>query len=177
MIDTAFYQQCAPTVAPATMEAVVRVESNGDPLALYINGLGSVQVTSIAAGAALARQAIAAGYTVDIGLTGLNSRTLDNFHVSIEDAFDRCTNLSIGGALLTKNYLAAVERYGGGEMALEAALSVYNTGDFERGRVNGYLAKYFRSTKLAPRKQPAQTPYTVASLTYTIHTYTTEVAR
>jgi len=167
MIDTAFSFQCAPTVAPATIEAIVRVESNGDPLALYINGLGAVHVTSVAAAVALAREAIAAGYTVDIGLMGLNTRTLQRFHVSIEDAFDRCTNLSIGGTVLTRNYLAAVKRYGPGQMALEAALSAYNTGDFWRGRENGYLAKYFGSTKMPTRKRAPLNPYSVASITYT----------
>jgi type IV secretion system protein VirB1 len=179
MIDPAFSLQCAPTVAPATIEAIVRVESRGDPLALYINGdgIGAIHVTSIDAAVAIARQAVAAGYTVDIGLMGLNTRTLQQFHVSIEDAFDRCTNLRIGGAVLTRDYLVAVERYGRGEMALEAALSAYNTGDFERGRGNGYLAKYFNSTKHPPGKRPGPNPYTVASLTYTFHTYTTEVSR
>lgn len=166
MIDTAFYHQCAPTVAPATMEAIVHVESNGNPLALYINGIGTVHVTSVAAGAALVRQAIAAGYTVDIGLTGLNSRTLEKYRVSIEAAFDRCTNLSIGGAVLTENYLAAIKRYGPGQMALEAALSAYNTGDFWRGRENGYLAKYFSSPKLPTARRTDRSPYTVASLTF-----------
>ena len=167
MIDTAFSLQCAPTVAPATIEAIVRVESNGDPLALYINGLGAVHVTSVDAAVALARQAIAAGYTVDIGLMGLNTRTLQQFHVSIQDAFDRCTNLSIGGAVLTRNYRAEVKRYGPGEMALEAALSAYNTGDFWRGRENGYLARYFGSAKVPARKRARPNPYSVASITYT----------
>ena len=172
MIDVAVYLPCAPTVAPATMEVVVRVESNGDPLALYINGLGAIHVTSVDAGAALVRRAILAGHTVDIGLTGLNSRTLEKFHVSIEAAFDRCTNLRIGGSVLTENYLAAVKRYGPGEMALEAALSAYNTGDFWRGRENGYLARYFVLIKRPGRKLLPSSPHSVASITYTI-----EVAR
>jgi type IV secretion system protein VirB1 len=172
MIDTAFYLQCAPTVAPSTMEAVVRVESNGDPLALYINGLGAIHVTSIAAGAARVRQAIAAGYTVDIGLTGLNSRTLDKYHVPIEAAFDRCTNVGIGAAVLTENYVAAVKRYGPGQIAIEAALSAYNTGDFWRGRENGYLAGYFGLIKVPGRKRVPPSPYSVASIAYT-----TEVAQ
>lgn len=179
MIDIAFIAQCAPNVAPTTIEAVVRVESHGDPLALYINGdgIGAIHVTSIDAAVALVHQAVAAGYTVDIGLMGLNTRTLQQFHVSIEYAFDPCTNLRTGDAVLTRNYLAAVKRYGRGEIALEAALSAYNTGDFERGRGNGYLAKYFSSTKLPSGKRHAPNPYTVASLTYTIHTYTTEFSR
>lgn len=30
---------CAPNVAPATLEAVIRVESGGNPLAINVNGL------------------------------------------------------------------------------------------------------------------------------------------
>jgi type IV secretion system protein VirB1 len=148
------------------MEAVVRVESSGNPLALNINGLGAVRVPSVAAGAAIARAAIAAGYTVDIGLAGVNSRTLAKFHVSIEAAFDGCTNLRIGGAVLTANYLAATKLYGPGQVALQAALSAYNTGDFSRGRDNGYLARYFRPPPRPTRNRVKPTPYTVASITH-----------
>jgi type IV secretion system protein VirB1 len=34
---------CAANIAPATLEAVIRVESRGDPLLLHVNGLGAVQ--------------------------------------------------------------------------------------------------------------------------------------
>lgn len=156
MIDTAFYLQCAPTVAPQTMTAVVRIESNGDPLALYINGPGGIHATSGAA-----------GYTVDIGLAGLNSRTLKQLHVSMEAAFDPCTNVGAGATVLTQNYLAAIKRYGPGQMALEAALSAYNTGDFWRGRENGYVARYFGLNKRPARKPLLLSPYSIASITYT----------
>lgn len=176
MIDPAFSLQCDPTVAPATIEAVVRVESGGDPLALYINGIGGAHATSVVAAAALVERAVAAGYTVDIGLMGLNTRTLQSFHVSIADAFDRCTNVRIGGAVLTRNYLAAVNRYGPGEIALEAALSAYNTGDFWLGRENGYLARYFGLAKAPAHKRvPSTQPSTFYWITSI--TYTTEVLR
>lgn len=169
MIDTALAVHCAPDVAPTTIEAIIRVESYGDPLALSINGdgVGAIHVTNIDTGVALARRAVVAGYTVDIGLMGINTRTLERFHVSIEDAFDPCTNVRIGAAVLTQNYLAAIRRYRQGEMALEAALSAYNTGDFERGRRNGYLARYFRLIKVPARKRAPPGPYSAATITYT----------
>lgn len=53
-----------------------------------------------------------------------------------------CTNIAAGGAILAADYGRAVQRYGEGQPALQAALSAYNTGTFDHGFINGYLARY-----------------------------------
>jgi len=58
---------CAVNIAPTTLEAVIQVESRGDPLLLYVNGLGAAQPRHAAdakEAAALARAYIAQGYPV-----------------------------------------------------------------------------------------------------------------
>jgi type IV secretion system protein VirB1 len=44
---------------------------------------------------AIVRRYVAAGYSVDIGLGQINSRNLAHLGVSIEQAFEPCTNLGL----------------------------------------------------------------------------------
>ena len=69
---------CALNVAPVTLEAVIGVESGGNPLALNVNGLAGPQPRAGTPdeAATIARRYIAAGYSVDIGLMQINSRNL-----------------------------------------------------------------------------------------------------
>lgn len=120
------------------------MESKGNPLALNVNGTTlSRQPRDAADAAALARQYIAAGYTVDMGLMQVNSANLPKLGYSVEDMFDTCKNLRAGSTVLTNFYTLARARYPDEQSALRAALSAYNTGSFTRGFSNGYVARYF----------------------------------
>ena len=158
---------CALHVAPQTIQAVIQVESHGHELALHVNGVElDRQPVTLAEAIATARSAIAQGYTVDLGLMQVNSRNLDRLGYSIEQIFDPCINLRAGSAILFADYAAAVRVYGEGQTALRAALSAYNSGDFERGFRNGYVARYYASshalvahpTRAFPRKALAADP-------------------
>jgi type IV secretion system protein VirB1 len=136
---------CAANVAPATLEAVIVAESRGDPLALYVNGLAT-QPRPPAYAAEAARVAevyIAEGYTVDLGLMQVDNRNLQALGYSVAQVLDPCTNIRAGGMILTADYAAAARTLGPGQRALQAAISAYNTGDFERGFTNGYVARYY----------------------------------
>jgi type IV secretion system protein VirB1 len=139
---------CAANIAPATLEAVIQVESRGDPLLLHVNGLGAArprQPLNAKEAALLARRYIAQGYSVDLGLMQVNSRNLAALGYTVEQLLDDpCTNIRAGAAVLTAGYAAAVRTQGDGQPALQDALSAYNTGDFHRGFANGYVARYYR---------------------------------
>ena len=136
---------CAPNIAPATLEAVVSVESGGNPLALNVNGLGVQPLSAHNAqeAAAIATSFIARGYSVDLGLMQVNSRNLAALGLTVEQVFDPCTNIRSGAAILTADYAEAARTRGEGQPALKAALSAYNTGDFYGGFANGYVARYY----------------------------------
>ena len=136
---------CALNVAPVTLEAVISVESGGNPLALNVNHLEGRQphASTPDEAAKLAQQYIDAGYSVDIGLMQINSRNLSGLGYTVEQAFDPCTNIRGGATILTADYLKASQRFTPGQPALQAALSAYNTGTFWRGFENGYVAKYY----------------------------------
>jgi type IV secretion system protein VirB1 len=136
---------CAPNVAPVTLQAIIEVESGGNPLALNINGI-RVQPTAARdarEAAQVAERYIARGYSVDIGLMQVNSRNLAALGTTVERALDPCTNIRAAATVLTAEYAEAARTRGDGQPALQAALSAYNTGDFYRGFANGYVARYY----------------------------------
>ncbi len=136
---------CAVNVAPVTLEAIIRVESGGNPLALNVNRLPGPQPRPATLGEAvsLAQRYIAQGYSVDLGLMQVNSRNLAALGDTIEQVLDPCANVRAGATILTANYAEAVRGRREGQGALQAALSAYNTGSFYRGFANGYVAKYY----------------------------------
>ena len=142
---------CAPTVHPYTMRQVVLVESHGNPLSVNVNGLPAINQPhplTTAEAVSAAHHWIKLGYRVDLGLTQITDSNLPNLHLTIEQILGSsddvmCANIAAGGMILSESYGRAVERMGQGQPALQAALSAYNTGTFERGFANGYVAKYF----------------------------------
>jgi type IV secretion system protein VirB1 len=137
----ALASQCAPTVAPGTVLAIVQTESSGNPFALNVNGgRQPARQTSAADAAATARQYVAAGYSVDLGLGQINSRNMRWLGLTWDTVFDPCTNVAALGRVLTANYYA-VKAGRDPQTALRVALSMYNTGSQTRGFRNGYVAK------------------------------------
>ena len=135
---------CAVNVAPVTMAAVIQVE-HGSPVAINVNHLTGPQprAATVQEAVDIARRYIAAGYTVDMGWSQLNSANLVPFGMTVEDAYDECKNIAAGGAVLSAFYARAVQRFGEGQRALQSALSGYNTGSLLAGFTNGYVGKYY----------------------------------
>ena len=156
VLDTALIEHCAPSVAPATILKIIKTESGGDVYALHVNGYGRLPSSGPAAARRNAQIAIDAGYSVDIGLMQINSQHLKRFHLSVTQAFEPCTNLKIGSMLLTASYLDAARIFGPGQGALQHALSAYNTGNFERGLDNGYVAQYYIARRGSARRRGAR---------------------
>ena len=141
--------QCAPTVAPQTVVAIVQTESHGRPFALNVNGVTqpSAQADATSA-AATAKRYIAAGYSVDLGLGQINSRNMRWLGLTWETVFDPCTNIAALGRLLTQNYNTASAGRDP-QTALRVALSLYNTGSSSRGFRNGYVTKVVGNAGIA----------------------------
>lgn len=136
-------QQCAPNVAPTTMLAIIKVESRGNPLAINVNGQKRLarQPASLNEAISWADWLISRGYSVDMGLTQVNSQHLKRLGLSAQTVFDPCLNVAAGGRILTENYTDASRKFGSGQAALRAAISAYNTGNHTTGLSNGYVRK------------------------------------
>ncbi|APA90303.2 lytic transglycosylase domain-containing protein (plasmid) [Paraburkholderia sprentiae WSM5005] len=154
---TAMMQRCAPNVHPTTLSAIVKTESSGRMYVLLDNGpanlpfsvrktmLRTIYPESATEAASIARDLISRGHLVDMGLTQLNNRNLAGLGLSVEQALDPCTNLWAGSTILSNFYANASKQYRDQQSALLAAISAYNTGDFERGFNNGYVKTVIRN--------------------------------
>lgn len=156
--------QCAPTVAPETMSAIVIAESKGDPLRIGVNGGPTLmrQPRTKAEAIATARDLLARGANFDMGLAQINSANLPRLGVSVDQMFDPCQNLAAGARILAENYTRA--RDGGLHDPLRAAISAYNTGSFTRGFRNGYVSRVEASASAWPLQAGALGPDQVGEI-------------
>jgi type IV secretion system protein VirB1 len=145
----ALASQCAPSVAPETVLAIIQTESSGEPFALNVNGgRQPARQANAADAAATARRYVAAGYSVDLGLGQINSRNMRWLGLTWETVFDPCTNVAALARVLTTNY-NAVSAGRDPQTARRVALSMYNTGSQTRGFRNGYVAKVVSNAGVA----------------------------
>ncbi len=152
--------QCAPAVATPTMMAIVRVESSGNPLAMNVNGSQHLarQPASKTQAIDWATWLITHGYSVDLGLAQVNSRNLQRLGVAADQMFEPCDNLKAGARILSENYTGAAQKFGPGHLALNAAISAYNTGNYRNGFTNGYVAKVAAAATMSDADVPPLVP-------------------
>lgn len=148
----ALASQCAPSVHPATLAAIVAQESGFDRLAIGVNGRPAISVDADNTAEAIERASalIAAGRSIDLGLGQINSANLDWLGLSVADAFDACKNLAAAARVLSGNYARYRPESRTDQEALDRALSAYNTGHPQKGLRNGYVASVRRHADAAP---------------------------
>lgn len=129
MYLTTLAQHCAPMVAPQTMSAIVRVESGGDPLAMWNNtSRQRILPQNLTTAEAYLRTALALGQKVDVGIAQVDTENFAAFGLTPDNVFNACTNLHAGGEILRADYQRAALRYGPGQLALYHAFEDYNSG-------------------------------------------------
>jgi type IV secretion system protein VirB1 len=125
---------CAPAVGPVTMSAVVVYESGARPYAIGDNTARRSFFPQNRVGAEqLAGRLLREGHNIDVGYAQINSANFSGFGLDVHRAFEPCTNVSAGAAILQRAYASSERLYGAGQTALVHALSVYNTGGFWAG--------------------------------------------
>ena len=130
----ALAQECAPTVAPQTMAAVVNVESGYNPYAIgVVGGRLARQPKTQEEAVATAKQLASDGWNFSVGVAQVNRYNLPKYQVSYEQAFDACTNLRVGSKILEECYVRASKQTREPQAALHAAFSCYYSGNFTRG--------------------------------------------
>lgn len=151
---------CVPNVHPTTMGAIIRQESMGYQYALSDSGpaglpwsqrksmVRSFYPATLEEAVRIAKELIAAGHLVGLGLTQVDARHLPRMGLTVEEVLRPCPNLKAGGQVLTDFYVRAVREYGPGERALVAAISAYNTGSFVNGIDNGYVGMVYAGSRL-----------------------------
>lgn len=159
--------KCAPSIHPQTLAAVVKQESAFNPLAIGVNGPKArpVKARNQAHAIALASELIAAGASVDLGLGQINSANLRWLGLTVSTVFDPCKNLAAAARVLKDGYKREVATAPNTQVALDRALSRYNTGNSSGGLRNGYVAAVRRQVKPAARALAAASPVEVISIT------------
>jgi type IV secretion system protein VirB1 len=155
-------ESCAPAAAPSTILAVAITESGLHPNAISVNrptqiaqaiGLANSQI-QLARQPRSKQEAIqwmrwlrGRGVTVSVGLLQINTENAALFHLRPEQLFEPCTNIAVGSALLAQAYAARTRIAPNDPDALLYALSVYNSGTFDLGFQNGYVAEVLKNAK------------------------------
>lgn len=152
-------ENCAPSVAPAIMEKLIRAESGFNRFAIGVNGADhqSYSPGSKEEAAQIARKLIAQGHSIDMGLGQINSANLEWLDLTVETVFDTCTNLAASEVVLRDGYDRARKQGSDPQIALHQALSAYNTGTFTRGFSNGYVERVMGGDVAAPAEHQPQT--------------------
>lgn len=148
---------CAANVHPTTMDALVKHESQRHPYAIGVNSGDrlSQQPSTREEAIALAKTLMSKGIDFDAGLGQINVRNWEWLELNAETVFDPCANLKAAQTVLTDCYSRAIQRMPDEQKALQAALSCYNTGHFERGFRNGYVGKVLAQAGIKiPALQP-----------------------
>lgn len=127
-------QQCAPTVSPTTLHALVKTESGFNPFAIGVVGGHLIrQPKTTAEAVATARALDAQGINFSMGLGQVNKKNLTAQGLSYDSVFASCENLRASGNILTNCYQRAAAKKDVAGGALNAAFSCYYSGNFERG--------------------------------------------
>ncbi len=145
MFDLALYEQCAPNVAKATMQAIVKTESRGNPLAIGLNKGYKLKYPAkdLAQAKKWVQYLEQNKFNFDVGLAQVNIKNIHKYGYKAEDALDPCLNLQLASQILKLNYRTALSQSSSSEEALSKAISAYNTGNFSRGFSNGYVGKVY----------------------------------
>lgn len=142
MLEAIITSSCAAQVHPTIVNAIVKTESNFNPFAIGINkGVGrlSKQPRNYAEAVTTAKQLLARGVNIDMGLAQINSSNMTWLGLTVEMAFHPCHNLQ---AMQTVYLHCLQQAKKGGQGTLEQrAWSCYNTGNTKRGFANGYVDK------------------------------------
>jgi type IV secretion system protein VirB1 len=159
---------CAPQVDPATTHALVHAESALNPWAIgVVAGRLNRQPRTRAEALATARALRAAGWNFSVGLGQINVGNFERLGVSLESAFEPCTNLAAMQAVLTEcmNRSAGStssptrRTFAADQTSLRKALSCYYSGNFVTGFDHGYVRRVAATAgTLAQRQRAHATP-------------------
>jgi len=140
MLD-ALLLACAPLIAPDTAAALISVESRANPYAIgVVAGRLDRQPRNLSEAVTTARALEAAGWNYSVGLAQINKANFARHGLSIETAFDQCSNLRAMQSILGECFGRASTR-AEPQVALRRAFSCYYSGNFQTGFQHGYVQK------------------------------------
>lgn len=126
--------QCAPSVSPVTLNALILTESGGNPFAIANVTDGTSRFFQQKEEAiSYARSLEKQGKNYSAGLMQINSINFRKYQLNSTSVFDACQNISAGAKILTENYKHQKE--GDEQLNLKKSLSLYYSGNEKTGFV------------------------------------------
>lgn len=150
LISSPLYATCGPDVHPATIQAIIDVESGGNPLAILDNSTGkSYKPKDSAQAVQIATDLLVQGHSLDMGLMQINSQHLKKRRIDYRQLFDPCMNIRSGTKILAEFYQRHSRNHPQDppDLILLKSLSSYNTGTPYRGRK--YVSKILKNASYA----------------------------
>ena len=133
---------CAPAVHPQTAQAIVQAESSFNPHAIGVVGAAlERQPRSRAEALATALQLQRGGWNFSVGLAQINLHNLTRLGLTLETAFESCSNLQSMQSVLLDCFNRATRSNSDPQHALRRALSCYYSGNFKTGFDHGYVRR------------------------------------
>ncbi len=156
---TALALACAPAVHAHTARALVKVESSFNPWAIgVVGGALARQPRQRAEAIATAKALHAAGWNFSVGLGQINVGNFRRLGLTLESAFDPCTNLAAMQAVLGDCFDRAASTHQRAQRTLRQALSCYYSGNFSTGFQQGYVQRVVQTAASAQPPLPPAPP-------------------
>ena len=89
----------------------------------------------------IAQSYINAGFSVDVGYMQLNSDNFKQLNTTLENALEPCKNIYLSSTIFY-NFYKDTSKKDSSITRVQKSLSAFNTGSYELGFKNGYVAKY-----------------------------------
>lgn len=132
---------CAPLIATDTAQALISVESKGNPYAIGVVAGNLVrQPRTLQQAVATAKALEAGGWNFSVGLSQINKKNFARYGLTLETAFEPCGNLRAMQGILGDCFGRASTR-SPTQLALRQAFSCYYSGNFQTGFQHGYVQK------------------------------------
>lgn len=139
-----YVQNCSNMVAPKTMLAIIKTESNGNYLAINLNKGKKLlfQPKNYYQARLWVQYLEQHGYDFDVGLAQINIKNIHKYGLMAHEALDPCKNLNIAQKILQDNYKIAKSNSQSTNDALFKTIVAYNSGNFKYNISNKYLLKF-----------------------------------
>lgn len=146
---------CAPQVHPTTAGALIEVESQRNPNAIgVVGGALTRQPKTRSQALATARALQAQGWDFSVGLAQINQRNFARLGLTLESAFDPCTNLNAMQVVLVECFDRTATAAPSNSRRVRDALSCYYSGNLSTGWRHGYVRKVVLASAILNRKEP-----------------------
>ncbi|OCH65467.1 hypothetical protein A6E00_13440 [Vibrio diabolicus] len=148
---------CQSQVDASILKRLIDNESSRNPYAIAVVGANAInQPNTLEDAIQIATDLDKDGFNYSLGLMQINKKNFPAYGLTIEKAFDACTNIEVGADIYAKCYQRAKQQspYKPHPQLLDDAASCYYSGNFSRGYKEegkqgmSYVEKFNRADKL-----------------------------